>query len=154
MQRPCYWKRGADSQSAARALVPAHCGLSSLDPAGTSDRPSQHSAIVVGQAILPAAAFQSAHSSDVEVFALAGRRLKAGGSPDWLPHRRCRRPIAFKLNDIGYDCPRHTDSRTLSPSRDREGTVLTTCANRDSIRVVQPTVRCHYRQATLGLPGV
>ncbi len=33
---------------------------------------------VVGQAIVPAAAFQ------------AVRRLKAGGSQDWLPHKEVR----------------------------------------------------------------
>jgi hypothetical protein len=42
--------------------------------------------IVVGQAILPAAAFQAALSSDARVIALCQRRLKAGGSQDWLPH--------------------------------------------------------------------
>ena len=40
----------------------------------------------VGQAILPAAAFQAALSSDARVFAPDTRRLKAGGSQDWLPH--------------------------------------------------------------------
>jgi len=35
----------------------------------------------VGQAILPAAAFQAAFSHS-----LNERRLKAGGSQDWLPH--------------------------------------------------------------------
>jgi hypothetical protein len=39
----------------------------------------------VGQAILPAAAFQAAIASHAGV-ARAGRRLKAGGSHDWLPH--------------------------------------------------------------------
>jgi hypothetical protein len=43
-------------------------------------------ALVVGQAILPAAAFQAALSGDEEVFAPGERRLKAGGSQDWLPH--------------------------------------------------------------------
>jgi hypothetical protein len=33
----------------------------------------------VGRAILPAAAFQAARCAD-------HRRLKAGGSQDWLPH--------------------------------------------------------------------
>ena len=41
---------------------------------------------IVGQAILPAAAFQAAPSRDVRVFAPGKRRLKAGGSQDWLPH--------------------------------------------------------------------
>ena len=34
----------------------------------------------VGQAILPSAAFQAA-------FLAQARRLKAGGSQDWLPHK-------------------------------------------------------------------
>jgi hypothetical protein len=38
----------------------------------------------VGQAILPAAAFQAAFSGHAQVFA---SRLKAGGSQDWLPHK-------------------------------------------------------------------
>jgi hypothetical protein len=37
----------------------------------------------VGQAILPAAAFQAALSGESRIFK---RRLKAGGSQDWLPH--------------------------------------------------------------------
>ncbi len=41
---------------------------------------------VVGQAILPAAAFQAALSEDARVFIPEKRRLKAGGSQDWLPH--------------------------------------------------------------------
>src|ERR1035437_5549368 len=40
----------------------------------------------VGQAILPAAAFQAALARHVRVSAPRGRRLKAGGSQDWLPH--------------------------------------------------------------------
>jgi hypothetical protein len=41
----------------------------------------------VGQAILPAAAFQAALSMrHAQIFALAQRRLKAGGSQDWPPH--------------------------------------------------------------------
>jgi len=40
----------------------------------------------VGQAILPAAAFQAALSSHARVLAPGKRRLKAGGSQDWLPH--------------------------------------------------------------------
>ena len=42
--------------------------------------------LVVGQAILPAAAFQAALSKHARVFAPAQRRLKAGGTQDWLPH--------------------------------------------------------------------
>jgi tetratricopeptide (TPR) repeat protein len=40
----------------------------------------------VGQAILPAAAFQAALSGHARVLAPVERRLKAGGSHDWLPH--------------------------------------------------------------------
>jgi hypothetical protein len=40
----------------------------------------------VGQAILPAAAFQAAISGDAQVFERGERRLKAGGSQDWPPH--------------------------------------------------------------------
>ena len=40
----------------------------------------------VGRAILPAAAFQAALTIDARVFAPGRRRLKAGGSQDWLPH--------------------------------------------------------------------
>jgi hypothetical protein len=44
----------------------------------------------VGQAILPAAAFQAASSDHARVFAPGERRLKAGGSQDWLPHNLCQ----------------------------------------------------------------
>jgi hypothetical protein len=40
----------------------------------------------VGQAILPAAAFQAALSFDALALPLEARRLNAGGSQDWLPH--------------------------------------------------------------------
>jgi len=40
----------------------------------------------VGQAILPAAAFQAALSGHARAFVLGERRLKAGCSQDWLPH--------------------------------------------------------------------
>jgi hypothetical protein len=43
---------------------------------------------LVGQAILPAAAFQAAFFSDERAFALKKPRQKAGGSQDWLPHKR------------------------------------------------------------------
>jgi hypothetical protein len=39
----------------------------------------------VGQAMLPAAAFQAA-LGPARNLARASRRLKAGGSQDWLPH--------------------------------------------------------------------
>jgi hypothetical protein len=41
----------------------------------------------VGQAILPAAAFLGGFSSHKRVFAPSTRRLKAGGSQDWRPHK-------------------------------------------------------------------
>jgi protein SCO1/2 len=40
----------------------------------------------VGQAILPAAAFQAALACEARVFPSGKRRLKAGGSQDWPPH--------------------------------------------------------------------
>jgi hypothetical protein len=43
-------------------------------------------AIIVGQAILPAAAFQAAPSGYEQSFASGKGRLKAGCSQDWLPH--------------------------------------------------------------------
>jgi protein SCO1/2 len=51
-----------------------------------SHRLSAWSFTVVGRAILPAAAFQAALTIDAPVFAPGKRRLKAGGSQDWLPH--------------------------------------------------------------------
>jgi len=44
------------------------------------------SAIFVGWVILPAAVFQAALSGQARIFAFGHRRLKAGGSQDWLPH--------------------------------------------------------------------
>jgi len=41
---------------------------------------------MVGQAILPAAAFQAALSYRARTFVLGKRRLKADCSQDWLPH--------------------------------------------------------------------
>src|ERR1017187_8238604 len=40
----------------------------------------------VGKAILPAAAFQAAFR-DMRESSIPKRRLKAGGSQDWLPHK-------------------------------------------------------------------
>jgi hypothetical protein len=42
---------------------------------------------VVGQPILAAAAFQAALSDHERTLALGERRLKAGCSQDWLPHK-------------------------------------------------------------------
>jgi hypothetical protein len=42
--------------------------------------------LIVGRAILPAAAFQAALTGRERIFAPSNRRLKAGGSQDWLPH--------------------------------------------------------------------
>jgi hypothetical protein len=61
------------------------------------------SASVVGQAILPAAASTGGSSDDVRVFALRKRRLKAGGSQDWLPHYLRRLSIRLPLNPSS-DC--------------------------------------------------
>ncbi len=41
---------------------------------------------LVGQAILPAAAFQAACSDQANNFIYPHGRLKAGRSQDWLPH--------------------------------------------------------------------
>jgi hypothetical protein len=46
----------------------------------------QRSKTHVGQAILPAAAFQAALSGQARIPEVVRRRLKAGGSQDWLPH--------------------------------------------------------------------
>jgi hypothetical protein len=43
-------------------------------------------AILVGRAILPAAAFQAACSDWAQIFIHPDGRLKAGRSQDWLPH--------------------------------------------------------------------
>jgi hypothetical protein len=43
----------------------------------------------VGRAILPAAAFHAALSGHTLLFAVFKRRLKAGCSQDWLPHKFC-----------------------------------------------------------------
>jgi len=40
----------------------------------------------VGQAILPPTAFQAASSDQARIRIRDQRRLKAGGSQDWLPH--------------------------------------------------------------------
>jgi hypothetical protein len=50
----------------------------------TTPSPSRRGSEIVGQAILPAAAFQAALLGEVRTF--GKRRLKAGGSQDWLPH--------------------------------------------------------------------
>ena len=59
-------------------------------PPGREDSPISMRAIAVGQAILPAAAFQAARRARREFSRAARRRLKAGGSHDWLPHRAAR----------------------------------------------------------------
>jgi hypothetical protein len=38
---------------------------------------------------LPAAAFQAALLGDAQVLRTGKRRLKAGGSQDWMPHQMC-----------------------------------------------------------------
>jgi hypothetical protein len=43
--------------------------------------------LIVGRAILPAAAFQAALFRHFGLFRFGNRRLKAGGSQDWLPHK-------------------------------------------------------------------
>ena len=46
----------------------------------------ENSALFVGQAILPAAAFQAALRGHERAFVIGRGRLKAGCSQDWLPH--------------------------------------------------------------------
>src|SRR5438105_3115931 len=56
-----------------------------LPPAGSGKR-------LVGQAILPATAFQAVRSGQPQFdkrLTLDKRRLKVGGSQDWLPHLVC-----------------------------------------------------------------
>jgi hypothetical protein len=53
------------------------------------------SIVLVGQAILPAAAFQAAISGHAQVFAPGERRLKASGSQDWPPHNLSRIVLDF-----------------------------------------------------------
>jgi hypothetical protein len=48
--------------------------------------PTQYS-VAVGQAILPAAAFQAALLGRDRSFTTGKCRLKAGCSQDWLPHK-------------------------------------------------------------------
>jgi len=49
----------------------------------TTRSPSRRGSEIVGQAILPAAAFQAAQT---RILTFGKRRLKAGSSQDWLPH--------------------------------------------------------------------
>jgi hypothetical protein len=53
--------------------------------------------LVVGQAILPATAFQAALAKHARVFASAQRRLKAGGSQDWPPHLDTQSHLSFSV---------------------------------------------------------
>ena len=39
---------------------------------------------------MPATAFQAVFAGRARIFAPGQRRLKAGGSQDWLPYNRCR----------------------------------------------------------------
>src|ERR1019366_1711743 len=74
------------------ASMAEYGGLRDSRPAGSHlmsvfENPlSVFKTLMVGRAILPAAAFQAARSCDARVFAPGGRRLIAGRSQDWLPH--------------------------------------------------------------------
>ena len=59
-----------------------------LREAGGNACPTKGGGEVVGRAIMPAAAFQAALTSDGRAFEPGKRRLKAGCSQDWLPHVR------------------------------------------------------------------
>jgi len=48
---------------------------------------TMHFCVYCRRAILPAAAFQAASPACGRVFVHGKRRLKAGGSQNWLPHR-------------------------------------------------------------------
>ena len=68
-------------------LLPAYGGNQPprrLTTGPTWRRPCRTS---VGRAIMPAAAFQAARSCYERTLVHAKRRLKAGGSQDWLPHK-------------------------------------------------------------------
>ena len=52
--------------------------------------PVKHSVPYMGRAILPAAAFRAALSGHTRRLRVLRRRLKAGCSQDWMPHKFCR----------------------------------------------------------------
>ena len=56
---------------------------------------------------MPAAAFQAALSGHTRRFRVLKRRLKAGSSQDWLPHKFCRPAEARELCGIAQECVRH-----------------------------------------------
>ncbi len=72
--------------------------------------PWQRSTLIVGWAILPAAAFQAALPGHARACALGKRRLKAGGSQDWLPHDLCRAVTRPKVSGIGISACRSSDN--------------------------------------------
>ncbi len=65
------------------------------------NRQMDHPALIAGRAIVPAAAFQAAFSSLRKPYKRTGRRLKAGGSQDWLSHNFCRTVRKACLSGIG-----------------------------------------------------
>ena len=73
-------------------LGPAPMRVQSRDRKGNAAYFSHNwdSAFVVGQAILPAAAFPGGSWGRRRVLVSRKSRLKAGCSHDWLPHYSCR----------------------------------------------------------------
>src|SRR5271170_951089 len=68
---------------------------------------------LVGQAILPAAAFQAALFGPRASLRTRKFRLKAGCSQDWLPHNLCRICFQSKVSDIGLSvCRVRTPANT------------------------------------------
>jgi hypothetical protein len=83
--------------------------------------PLQDSALFVGQAILPAAAFLGGFSGDAGVFAPGKGRLKADCSQDWLPHN-LRRMVAGVQSKWHWAsaCQRPLCGRSLEGRRQAE----------------------------------
>jgi hypothetical protein len=64
----------------------------------------------VGQAILPAAAFLGGSLGHAQVFVLSQRRLKAGGSQDWLPRMAASRKLLGRFSGIVLAAGRRIDN--------------------------------------------
>ena len=104
----------------------------------------------VGQAILPAAAFQAVASRHVRVSGLRGRRLKAGRSQDWLPHSIAVVALATTMlaggalgqaqsgQVIGEVTALDPQSRQISLKTDQGEAVTVTVGDSTSFRRVPP----------------
>jgi hypothetical protein len=112
------------TRDVARTLVSEAPRLTSAFPAfaatpGRQEYPIQQGfpesgicALIVGRAILPAAAFQAA-------FCLSQgpkSRLKAGCSQDCLPHNFCRPHVQRNLCGIGQECLCHEEGLSAAAS--------------------------------------